>query len=451
VGRTDLAERLEVTPRTVERDILALQQAGVPIWPLNFDATEALAVIAALTAARSMPFAEAGRRAEQKILAAMSVSEAARARELAGRLRVGSFGGGGAHAIVAATERAVLGRSVVHLEYRDRQGRWTSRTVEAHGLHVSEAGAYLLGWCRTRDAERAFRLDRIASILDTGEPAPERRLDGMVGWEDDIVTPGLDGGGAMSTTPAKRRGGPPRKVDHRTGSSPDFARAVAETLPRTERATRRGTTTCSVDDVPFLTIDDADGSAVVQLPDRPRTLLLATLGRDEVREAIEQAWAAVAPKAAVTAQRRKATARSKLAALRPDDVRAMVAALPGANEGPIWGTQLGFRATDEKKTRFARFGPPEGDRIGNLLPPDDEDALVIFHCEQKAELLASSADRFFTTPHYGPIDEPGGIILRLAEQRGDAEHAEIAELLEDAWREVAPPDRIEEIDRRRGS
>jgi hypothetical protein len=226
---------------------------------------------------------------------------------------------------------------------------------------------------------------------------------------------------------------------------------VADPLPGVERATRRGTTTCSVDEVPFVTIDDADGSAVVQLPGGPRTLLLQTLGRDEVRETIERAWEAVAPKRAVTAHRRKVTARSKLAALRPDDVRAMVAALPGANEGPIWGTQLGFRASDEKKTRFARFGPPEGDRVSNLLPPDDEDALVIFHCEQKAELLASSADRFFTTPHYGPVDEPGGIILRLVEQRGAAEHAEVAELLEDAWREVAPPERIEELERpRRG-
>jgi hypothetical protein len=238
----------------------------------------------------------------------------------------------------------------------------------------------------------------------------------------------------MATTPKKRRAGP-RKVDHRTGSSPAFARAVAEALGSV--------------DAEFFTVDDADGTAVVHLPEGPLTLELSTVGRDEVRETIERAWEAVAPKRAVTAHRRRAAARAKLPALRPDDVRAMVAAFPGANEGPIWGQQLGFRATDEKRTRFARFGPPEGDRIGNLLPPDDEDALVIFSCDQKAELLASCPERFFSTPHYGPADEPGGIILRLAEQRGEAEHAEIAELLEDAWRAAAPPDRIEELDRQR--
>src|SRR5438552_989561 len=119
ISRSALSERLEVNTRTVERDILALQHAGVPIWsqrgrgggyaidprwslpPLNFDATEALAVISALAAARTLPFADAGRRAEQKILAAMHRGEAARAREIAGRLRLGDFGRRGARDIVA--------------------------------------------------------------------------------------------------------------------------------------------------------------------------------------------------------------------------------------------------------------------------------------------------------------------------------------------------------------
>ena len=128
-----------------------------------------------------------------------------------------------------------------------------------------------------------------------------------------------------------------------------------------------------------------------------------------------------------------------MAALRPDDVRADGGRAPGSERGSDLGQAARVPRHRREEDPVRGFGPPEGDRVGNLLPPDDEDALVIFSCDQKPELLASSADRFFTTPHYGPVDEPGGIILRLAEQRGEAEHAEVAELLEDAWREVAPP------------
>ena len=74
--------------------------------------------------------------------------------------------------------------------------------------------------------------------------------------------------------------------------------------------------------------------------------------------------------------------------------------------------------------------------------------MVIFRCDQKPSLLAAAPDKFFTTPHYGPADEPGGVIVRLSELRGDDDLAELGELLEDAWRAVAPRDRIAELDGR---
>src|SRR5262245_10502757 len=366
MARADLADALEVTPRTVERDILALQQAGVPIWsrrgrgggyalderwsvpPLNFDATEALAVIAALAATRTMPFAGAGRRAELKLLAPMSAGEAARARELAGRLQLGGFAPGGARDIVVAIEQAVVDRAVVDIGYRDRHGAVSVRTVEAQGLQVTPDGSYLVGWCRLRDDQRSFRLDRIVSVRDTGAPAPPREVDDM----------------------PKRAVGRARKAEHRSGANPAVARAVAEALPGVESKGDRYAVSGEV----FLGLDESDDSVLVG---GEQTIVLRTIGRDDLRGTIESAWAAVAPKRSVAAHRRRRDQWAALPAITEDDVRSVIFSFPGANEGPIWGQDIGFRVGEEKRTRFARFGPPEGGRVGNLLPPDEEGTLVV--------------------------------------------------------------------------
>jgi predicted DNA-binding transcriptional regulator YafY len=201
VPRNELAERLEVSARTIERDILTLQQAGVPIWtqrgrfggyaiepattlpPLNLEATEALAVMASLSVLPNHPFAGAGRRAQQKLLAAMRDSDVAKARELAARIRteVPSHPPAAAD-VMRSIEGAVVERRVVELVYADRHGASTTRTVEAHGLHLTSRAGYLIGWCRLREAGRAFRLDRIEKAVISDEVAPERDLDPLLDW-----------------------------------------------------------------------------------------------------------------------------------------------------------------------------------------------------------------------------------------------------------------------------
>ena len=250
---------------------------------------------------------------------------------------------------------------------------------------------------------------------------------------------------------ARSRGrfGPPRKAEHRTGASAGFARAIAASLPGVEARTDRGETTFSVESEAFLSVEDDDSAIVWSASDPEERLALLSIGRDDVRARIERAWESYAPKALATRYRTKRARWQRQNAVGCDDIRHIVSSLPGANEGPIWGQDLGFRVGDEKRTRFARFGPPEGSKVGNLLPPDDENTLVIFHCEAKPALLASCAERFFTTPHYGSVDEPGGIITRLCENRGKDDLAELAELLEDAWRRVASPEQIAERARKR--
>ena len=83
-----LAGKYEVSTRTIERDILALQESGVPIYaqagrrggyvidkartlpPVNFTAAEMVAIAVSLAGAEGTPFFFAARSALRKVLAA---------------------------------------------------------------------------------------------------------------------------------------------------------------------------------------------------------------------------------------------------------------------------------------------------------------------------------------------------------------------------------------------
>jgi predicted DNA-binding transcriptional regulator YafY len=101
-----LAEHYEVSTRTIERDILALQESGVPIYaetgrrggyaidktltlpPLNFTAAEMVAIAVSLAREENTPFAAATRSALRKVLATASVVQTAEAAELMDRVRL---------------------------------------------------------------------------------------------------------------------------------------------------------------------------------------------------------------------------------------------------------------------------------------------------------------------------------------------------------------------------
>jgi predicted DNA-binding transcriptional regulator YafY len=201
----ELAERFEVSARTIERDVSALQQSGVPIWatpgpgggysvdpemtlpPLNFTADEATAIAVALAASGPIPFGDAARAALRKLVAAMSSTSREGARELVGRIHLLQKRGQlEATPVVRAVEAAVVRRRVLELDYVDRSGQHTDhRLVEPYGLAGGEDHWYLMAWCRMRDGGRTFRLDRIHGARVTDETAPDRKLHEVAG---DIAT-----------------------------------------------------------------------------------------------------------------------------------------------------------------------------------------------------------------------------------------------------------------------
>jgi len=218
-----LAWKYEVSTRTIERDILALQEAGVPVYaqpgrlggyvidktftlpPVNFTAAEMVAIAMSLTGADGTPFAFASRSALRKVLAAAPAGQLTEAAELMDRIRLigtgrpapggprpGDVAGPGAANGVRPTEGAAAGptgakkavplviqeaittRHVLLIDYRDRRDVVTAREVEPVAFAGTRAHWYLMAWCRLRSAGRAFRMDRIVAAVDTGEPAPHR-------------------------------------------------------------------------------------------------------------------------------------------------------------------------------------------------------------------------------------------------------------------------------------
>jgi len=191
-----LARRFEISTRTVERDIGALQQSGVPIYaqtgrgggytldrsrtlpPVNVTSGEALAVAVALHGLAGTPFYDAGRSALAKLVAVMAPGDVARAEDLAARVSlVRPPAPQPPPRSPVGIHDAVTGRRVLAIVYGDRAGAVSERIVEPVGYVGGSVHWYLIAWCRLRAGFRAFRLDRIRAARQTGETAPPRGLD----------------------------------------------------------------------------------------------------------------------------------------------------------------------------------------------------------------------------------------------------------------------------------
>jgi predicted DNA-binding transcriptional regulator YafY len=188
-----LAGRFEVSVRTVERDISALQQSGVPIYaepgrtggycldkartlpPVNLTPGEAVAMAVALRGLAGTPFRATAGSALHKLVAAMQSDDAAAAHDLAGRILL-LDDEGGLPPMPRMVAAALDARRVLRIGYGDREGAATTREIEPLGYVGSAHHWYLMAWCRLRDGLRAFRTDRITSVSVTAEVPVPRSL-----------------------------------------------------------------------------------------------------------------------------------------------------------------------------------------------------------------------------------------------------------------------------------
>ena len=196
-GRLVTAQKLgawlEVSERTIYRDIADLQSTGVPIDgeagvgymmregfdlpPLMFTRDEIVALVAGARMVRAFGGAAMARAADEalvKIGAVLPDSEKDRiARtEIHAPMYVVSNADREAIDLI---ERAIEQRTVLSLDYHDEAGRGTMRDARPLGLWFWGKVWTLIAWCELRDDFRTFRIDRIASVAPAGRGfKPER-------------------------------------------------------------------------------------------------------------------------------------------------------------------------------------------------------------------------------------------------------------------------------------
>lgn len=196
VAAPELAERLEVSVRTIYRDIEALSASGVPVYAergrhggiallpgyrtdvtgLTADESRALFILAAQGAHSALGLDSAFRSALRKVMAALPEPHRPAAELTSRRILVEAsrWRGGPMPAVdLGVLQEAVLAERRLRLRYR-HSGTDTPRTytVDPYGL-VSKAGVWYLVADR-RAEPQLFRADRVREATLTDAPVRRR-------------------------------------------------------------------------------------------------------------------------------------------------------------------------------------------------------------------------------------------------------------------------------------
>ncbi|MFA7413837.1 MAG: YafY family protein [Rhizobium sp.] len=174
-----MAEALEVTERSIYRDIAELQAMRVPIEgerglgyilrpgfdlpPLMFTIEETEAMVLALALLERTGDGElkqAAKRISQKIAGALP-------QPLRQALSTNALHAWGSPAPspegidLALVRRAIRDERKLEIDYRDEFGRATERTIRPIALIYYSQTANIVAWCELRQALRNFRADRV--------------------------------------------------------------------------------------------------------------------------------------------------------------------------------------------------------------------------------------------------------------------------------------------------
>ncbi|NAY92094.1 HTH domain-containing protein [Muricauda sp. JGD-17] len=184
-----LAEKHNVSIRTIYRDIRTLEKSGVPVVteegkgysmmegyqlpPVMFTEDEANALITAeqlVLKNKDASFVQYYADAILKIKALLKGAQKDKANLLKDRIyftdnylhqRTSNY--------LMRIQSALTNFQVLNIEYRSLENKLTNRNIEPFALYSTEEKWLLIAYCRLRKAFRVFRIDLIQKITNTYE------------------------------------------------------------------------------------------------------------------------------------------------------------------------------------------------------------------------------------------------------------------------------------------
>ena len=210
VSAQELADRFEVSPRTIYRDIETINMAGIPVrstpgvgggfeimqeYKLDKNVFSAADLSAILMGLSSLSGMVRGNELVNALAKVRRFIPADRAKEI--ELRANQIyidlspwmGNRNIQPYRELVKTALQESRLLSFEYADRFGNKTVRTVEPYQIVLKGSHWYFQGYCRKREDFRLFRLSRISNLQMSRETFSPR----------DYQKPVLDFGDILKT------------------------------------------------------------------------------------------------------------------------------------------------------------------------------------------------------------------------------------------------------------
>jgi predicted DNA-binding transcriptional regulator YafY len=198
-----LAEKLGVSERTIYRDMQTLAELGAPVEgsaglgyllrsgfflpPLMFDVDELEALVLGARWVRRQgdpALAQAAANALAKI--ATATPKDLRDDMADTSLWVPLLRDAPEHdEFVRPAREAIRRQHKMRIHYKDESGRTSERTVWPFALAFFDGRRLLVAWCEMRQANRHFRIDRIARAEALAERYPTPRHELLKSWREE--------------------------------------------------------------------------------------------------------------------------------------------------------------------------------------------------------------------------------------------------------------------------